>query len=70
MKKHNLFPTLLYIASALFNVAAIVFFAGGSNTALGAISLCLGSSLLCVATACARKSRENEEKPDDTKKEN
>jgi len=74
MKKHNYGMTLFYIASALFtsalfNIAAIVFFASGNNTALGTVSLCFGSALLCIGTALARKSRENEETPDNTKKE-
>ena len=58
MGKKNIGP-LFYILSAVFNILAIVMFAGDSG--MGPMWLCLGSSFLCLGTVFSRRAREGEE---------
>jgi len=58
MEKKNI-GLLFYLASAVFNVLAIVMFAGDSG--MGPMWLCLGSSCLCLGTVFSRRAREGKE---------
>jgi len=58
MEKKNI-GLLFYLASAVFNVLAIVMFAGGGS--MGPMWLCLGSSCLCLGTVFSRRAREGKE---------
>ena len=49
MKKKNI-GLLFYLISAVFNVIAIVNFAGGSENSLGFFWLSLGSVFLCLGS--------------------
>ena len=60
MKNHKISPTIFYILSALFNLAAVILFTQ-RNTSLGTIFLCLGSSFLCFGAASSRKNSENKD---------
>ena len=69
MKKQTIRSTVFCIAAGLFDLAAILTFAGGNHTSTGAVWLCLGSSFLCLGVTGARKERENEENKDTEEKE-
>lgn len=54
----KLVSTIIYIASAILNIAGIITFASGNTDGTGFIWICVGSSLLCLGAALSRNSED------------
>ena len=68
MKKKNI-GLLFYILSAIFNVTAIVMFAGGNESGTGAMWLCLGAAFLCLGSHWSMKAGKEAEKNEGPRKD-
>lgn len=62
MKNTRASATIYYVAAALFGLAAILCFVGGSRNSNGVVFLRPASALLCPGSSHAKKSREGESK--------
>ena len=60
MNKNNTFSTVVYVAAALFNLAAIIMFASGMEGSTPTVFLCLGSSFLCLGSVFLSRARRDE----------
>ena len=69
MKNFKNRSTLFYIVAVLFDIAAIITFAGGNHNSMGAVWLCLGSTFLCLGSSYSQKSKERDENQDSEEKD-
>lgn len=60
MKREKICAILYYTASVCFYLAAAIQFFSGNDTSMGVVWLCLGSTMLCLASVWLNKMKKKD----------